>query len=112
VEAGDYAQALTLLEEIVRGDPDNADAWNYVGYSQRKLQRYAEAEESYKTALKIEPEHTGALEYLGELYLETDRPELARAQLQKLDKACFFGCEAYDELKEAIDSFEKHRQSS
>ncbi len=39
------------------------------------------------------------------------RPEMARAQLEKLDKACFFGCEEYDDLKEAIDSFERQRKN-
>ena len=78
---------------------------NYLGFSHRKLGNYEEAERYYLRALEIEPEHRGANEYIGELYLETDRPELAEERLQVLDDACFFGCEEYDELKEAIEAY-------
>jgi len=53
-------------------------------------------------ALAIDPDHKGANEYLGELYVETGRMELARKHLATLDKICTFGCEEYDDLKATI----------
>ena len=101
----DYAGAIEQLDLALLKEPENADVLNYLGFSHRKLGNYEEAERYYLRALEIEPEHRGANEYIGELYLETDRPELAEERLQVLDDACFFGCEEYDELKEAIEAY-------
>ena len=56
----------------------------------------------YQKALSLNAEHRGALEYLGELYLQTGRPKQAKEMLKRLDDACFFGCEEYDDLKKAF----------
>lgn len=105
VEEQDYAAAIEELNAALQSDPNDADTLNYLGYAHRKLGNYTEAEEYYLRALQIEPEHRGANEYIGELYLETDRLELAEERLEVLDGACFFGCEEYDELKEAIEAY-------
>ena len=73
VKAGDYGRALGLFEKVVRAKPRNADAWNYIGFSHRNLKQFDEALAAYTKALAIEPEHRGANEYLGELYLQTRR---------------------------------------
>ena len=86
--------------------PDNADAWNQMGFSLRNLQQFDEALDAYEKALAIEPKHKGALEYLGELFLMTDQPDLARAQLQKLDDACFFSCKELKKLRKRIAAYE------
>lgn len=106
VEAGEYRAALEALETLQAEQPGNADIYNLLGYSHRKLGQYEQAERYYKRALSVDPEHRAANEYLGELYLQTDRPELARERLQVLDEACFFGCEEYDELEAAIREYE------
>lgn len=106
VEAASYNKAITLFEKVVADNPDNADAWNYLGFSKRKLNRYDEAMDAYQKALSIEPEHLGANEYIGELYLQRDDPGNARKHLKILDDACFFGCEEYDDLKAAIAAYE------
>jgi len=106
VRAGDYAAALPLLEKVVAKNAGDADAWNFIGYSQRKLKRFDEALVAYQKALAIKPDHRGANEYIGELYLETGKPAMARERLKVLDSACFFGCEEYDELKAAIAAYE------
>jgi len=98
----DYVQAVPLLEKIVAADPADADAWNYLGFSLRKLGRMDQAQKAYEKALAANPDHLGANEYLGELYVETGRMDLAKERLKRLDKLCFFGCDEYDELKEAI----------
>lgn len=106
VKAGNFALALPFFQKVVAKDSGNADAWNYVGYSHRKLKRYDQALTAYKKALAIKPDHRGANEYIGELYLETGKLALAKERLKVLDSACFFGCEEYDELKAAIAAYE------
>ncbi len=106
IEAGEYRAALKELESLQAEQPGDADIYNLLGYSHRKLGEYEQAERYYKRALSIDPEHRGANEYLGELYLQTNRPELARERLEVLDDACFFGCEEYDELEAAIRAYE------
>ena len=106
VKAQDFGRALGLLGKVVRADPQNADAWNWIGFSNRKLKRLKISLVAYKKALAIDPDHRGANEYLGELYLTTGDLAKARARLDKLDGICFFGCEEYDDLKRAIKAFE------
>ncbi len=106
VKIEDYSKAISLLQTVIDEDPKNADAWNYMGYSLRHLKQYDDALAAYKTALKIKPKHKGALEYLGELYLQIGQLKEAKVQLEKLDKACFFSCKEYRELKERIEKYE------
>jgi Flp pilus assembly protein TadD len=106
VEAGKYEAAVPLLEQSVASAPNNADAWNYLGYSLRKSGRKEEALTMYQKALALEPKHRGANEYLGELYLEMGELAKAKERLKVLDGACFFGCDEYTDLKEAIKAYE------
>ena len=87
--------------------PDDADLLNLYAFSQRKLNKFDIALENYQKALQIDPEHRGANEYLGELYLILDQPDKAEERLEVLDRECFFGCEEYDELKQAIEDYRK-----
>ncbi len=109
IEAGDYEGAIPLLESVAQKDPDNADAFNYLGYTNRKLQRYAVALEHYQRALSIDSDHRGAHEYVGELYLETGNLEKAEEHLAALDRICFFGCDEYYELKELVEAYREGR---
>ena len=104
-----FEEALAKLERVVVGDESNADAWNLVGFSLRKLGRYEPAMEGYARALAIDPRHTEAIEYLGELYLALDDLPQAEEQLARLGEICGSGCEEYDELKEAIDDYKAAR---
>ncbi len=105
VEDGKYAEAIPLLEKVVASDDKNADAFNYLGYSNRKLGNHDAALTHYQTALAIEPRHRGANEYLGELYLTLGDLEKAEERLDVLDSACFFGCDEYTELKNPIAEY-------
>ena len=109
IEAGDYEGAIPLLESVAQKDPDNADAFNYLGYTNRKLQRYAVALEHYQRALSIDSDHRGAHEYVGELYLETGNLAKAEEHLDALDRICFFGCDEYYELKELVEAYREGR---
>jgi len=105
IEAGDYQNALPLLERVVRREPSNADVWNYIGFSHRKLGKFEPALAAYNKSLTLDAQHKGALEYLGELYVQTGQLDRARELLMRLDDACgFFGCKEYDDLKAVIDS--------
>ncbi len=106
-KAGKYAAAVPLLEKVVARDPKNADAWNRLGFSNRKLGKFSEALADYEKALAINPDHLGANEYLGELYLETGDMPKAEERLAKLDDLCTFGCEEYRTLKAAIQAKKK-----
>jgi cytochrome c-type biogenesis protein CcmH/NrfG len=87
VKIEDYAKAIGLLQIVIDEDPENADAGDYMGYSLRYLKQYGDALAAYENALQIKPKHRGALEYLGELYLQIDQLEDAKVQLKTLDKA-------------------------
>lgn len=106
VNSADYIKAIKLLSKVVAAKPKDADAWNYLGFSNRKLKRFDLALDAYQKALAINPKHRGAHEYLGELYLQTDDLANARKHLKRLDKICFFGCDEYDDLKAAILAYE------
>ncbi len=110
VKAADYGKALSLLRKVVAAKPGNADAWNYIGFSHRKLKKFGPAMTAYRKALAIDPDHRGANEYLGELYLQTGDLAMARQRLEILNSACFFGCEEYDDLKAAIASYQSRRK--
>jgi Flp pilus assembly protein TadD len=105
VEAKDFKSSLAHLTKAAQETPDDADVHNLLGYSYRKVGQFDQAMEHYRLALKLEPNHRGAHEYMGELYLETDRLAEAEKELQALKKACpWFGkCEEYEDLKGAIE---------
>lgn len=105
IENEKYQAAIDQLQQALADSPDNADLLNLTAYSQRKLGRYDEALTNYLKALEIDPEHLGANEYLGELYLQMGQLDKALERLAVLDKECFFGCEEYDDLEEAIEAY-------
>jgi cytochrome c-type biogenesis protein CcmH/NrfG len=106
IKKQDYSSAVDLLEQVVAKNPDDADAWNQMGFSLRNMQQFEDAFAAYEKALEIDPKHKGALEYLGELYLMTGQPGMAKAQLEKLDAACFLSCRELRLLKKRIAAYE------
>jgi len=95
-----YSKALKKLEKAYKSDKNNPDILNYLGFTLRKTGKLEEAEKYYLAGLKIKPDHNGINEYLGELYVNTGRLELAKERLAVL-KNC--NCEEYSELKEIIE---------
>jgi tetratricopeptide (TPR) repeat protein len=106
IKAENYQGAIELLLPLAKEDDQNADVFNLLGYSHRKQEMYEEALEYYLTALKLDPNHIGANEYLGELYLETDQPDKAKEQVAILETLCPEGCEALTELQEALVAYQ------
>ena len=95
-----YLKALSKLEKAYAKDKKNPDILNYLGYSLRKTGNLEKAENFYLEGLKLDANHLGINEYLGELYVQTNRIELAKERLQTLS-GC--KCEEYEELKELIE---------
>ena len=112
VEAKDFKTAVAHLTQAAQKTPKDADVQTLLGYSHRKLGEYDKALEHYRTALKLDPGHRGAHEYLGELYLETDRPADAEKELQAIKKTCpWFGkCEEYEDLKGEIEKYQAKKK--
>jgi tetratricopeptide (TPR) repeat protein len=105
--SGDYSDALSHLDKVVASDPKNADAWNMIGFSDRKLGKLPDSLNAYEKALAINPGHLGANEYLGELYLQMGDMPKAEAQLARLDQLCSGTCTEYKTLKGMIDAKKK-----
>lgn len=97
----DYATAKPILVQLTLDEPGNADAWNLLGFSNRKMGIMDAAAVAYETALKINPEHLGALEYQGEMYIETGMIDKATANLDALKSLCG-DCEEYNDLAKAL----------
>jgi Flp pilus assembly protein TadD len=105
IAAKNFPGAIDELKRI--NDTGDADWNNLMGYSLRKSPTpdFASAETFYDEALRIDPKHRGALEYSGELYLQTGNLEKAEQRLAALDKACFFPCSEYSDLKKAVAQY-------
>ena len=95
-----YSKAYDKLVKAYEKDKKNADILNYLGFTLRKSGNFEEAEKFYLAGLEIKPNHKGINEYLGELYIKTNRIELAKERLEVL-KDC--KCEEFEELKELIE---------
>ena len=95
-----YSKAFKKLEKAYAKDKKNPDILNYLGYTLRKAGDFKKAETYYLKGLELDAGHLGINEYLGELYVQTGRIELAKKRLDVL-KDC--KCEEYEELKELIE---------
>ncbi len=101
-----YEKALKLLKKSNMKKPNQADTLNYLGFTTRKLGDYVGGEKYYLQGLAIEPKHNGINEYLGELYVVTNRINLAKERLKVLENC---NCEEYGELKEIIAGTKKSK---
>tara|TARA_B100000886_G_C20413630_1_gene488249 strand:- start:1771 stop:2274 length:504 start_codon:yes stop_codon:yes gene_type:complete len=91
-----YSKAFNKFEKAYSKDKNNPDILNYLGYTSRKTGNFKEAEKFYLKGLNIKPNHNGINEYLGELYVQTNRIDKANERLAVL-KNC--GCKEYNELE-------------
>ena len=96
-----YKKALDYLIKSNEKKPNQPDTLNYLGFALRKLGEFKKAEKYYLQGLNIKPDHNGINEYLGELYIQTNRLDLAEERLEVL-KNC--KCEEYEELKELLEN--------
>ncbi len=112
LEAKDSKAAVGHFTKAVEAEPKNADAHSMLGYSYRKEGIFDKSMESYQRALKLDGNHKGAHEYLGELYLEMNQLDNAEKQLAALKRACpWLGkCEEYEDLKKAVDEYKAKKK--
>jgi tetratricopeptide (TPR) repeat protein len=91
-----YSQAFKKLDTAYKSDKKNPDILNYMGFTSRKTGNFKEAENYYLKGLDLDPKHNGINEYLGELYVQTNRIDKANERLAVL-KNC--NCEEYQDLE-------------
>ena len=104
IAAEKYKEAILHLQSAEESAQNDADIQNLLGLTHRKTGRLDAAAGYYRRALAINPEHKGALEYQGELFLMLGDRDAATANLAKLNEICWLGCTEFDELKKAITS--------
>ena len=97
-----FSAALNLLKQADSTYANNADVNNLLGFSSRNLKQFSASAKYYQKALRINPNHLGALEYQGELFLQTKKVSAAKKNLAKLKQLCGVNCEEYLDLKKAI----------
>src|SRR6516165_10434838 len=103
IKAKDFKGALAELTPML-ATYQHADVYNLMGYSLRKTGDYKQAYTFYRKALDFDPDHKGALEYLGELYVETGQIEKAKENVVLLKKLCPSGCEELADLQRAVSA--------
>jgi len=105
----DWAGAQKILRDAVARDPQDAGAHNLYAYALRKGDKPAMdlVFRHYNEALRLEPKHRGAHEYIGEAYLMAGNVAKAKEHLAQLDRLCTFGCEEYTKLRKEIAAFEQ-----
>ena len=101
-----YEKAQKLLIKSNNKKPLQADTLNYLGFTTRNLGDYEKGEKYFLMCLEFEPNHNGINEYLGELYIVTNRIDLAKERLKVLESC---NCEEYNELKEIIAGTKKSK---
>lgn len=111
-EKGDWRSAAVLMKEAITKTPQKADYHNLYAYAVRKgpnpdmnlvFREYGEA-------LRLEPKHRGAHEYIGEAYLMAGNLAKAKEHLARLDSLCMLGCEEYTKLKAAVAAYETRKK--
>jgi tetratricopeptide (TPR) repeat protein len=104
----DWLRSQQILKTALASNPNNADYHNLYAFSVRKGPNpdmdlvFAQ----YQEALRIDPSHRGAHEYMGEAYLMVNDLPKAKEHLAALDRLCFFPCEEFSDLKEAVQKYE------
>ena len=101
----EYKKAIVELNKILAEKPNHADAWNLLGFSARKSGDFKTAKTAYTKALSINPKHTRAMEYMGEMYLSLNQPAKAEELLSRLEKLCSYNCKDRDLLRSAIKKY-------
>lgn len=107
----DWGSAADVLKGGLATDPNNASYHNLYAYSLRKSANpdMNLVFKHYNEALRIDPKHRGAHEYIGEAYLMVGNLPKAKEHLSALDNLCFFPCVEYTDLKKSIAEYEKKR---
>lgn len=106
-----WTQAAAAVHAGLARQPGNAEYHNLYAFALRKGPKpdMDQVFAHYQEALRLNPEHRGAHEYIGEAYLMVGDLDKAKQHLAVLDRLCLFGCEEYDDLKKAVAAYETKR---
>ncbi|MGH8631030.1 MAG: tetratricopeptide repeat protein [Burkholderiales bacterium] len=111
IQAQDWTRALGLLEQAAAAHPDSADAQNLLGYAHRKTGNLDAAFKHYNEALRLNPAHKPAHEYIGEAYLMANDVARAEKHLAELQRLCSpIPCEELKELRRAVNEYKKTKK--
>jgi Flp pilus assembly protein TadD len=102
IQRNDWPTAITHLTQVVRNEPDNADAHNVLGFAFRNSNRMDSAFLHFREALRLNPEHRSAHENIGAAYLKTGNKAKAREHLAALERLCGRTCDEQKNLAKAI----------
>lgn len=105
IYAQQWDRGIRFMERVIAKQPKNADAHNYLGFAYRKKGDIKRAASFYKVALRLSPNHKGALEYQGEMFLKLGQLAAAQHNQAKLQKLCLSGCKELKELTRAIADY-------
>jgi len=100
-----YTEALPLLQRALAQNSGDANVYNLLGFAYRNIGNLDAAFTHYNTALRLNPDHRGAHEYIGEAYLMVNNLAKAEEHLRKLDRLCMLPCEEYSDLQKAIEKY-------
>jgi Flp pilus assembly protein TadD len=102
IRTREWPEAIRHFLVVVKGEPGNADAHNWLGYAYRQQGQMEASFRHYREALRLAPDHRGAHEYIGEAYLMIGDKARAREHLAALERICGRDCEEYRDLARAI----------
>jgi tetratricopeptide (TPR) repeat protein len=102
IKAKNWTKAIADLKQIIAAEPSNAEAYNQLGFAYRNIGKYDLSGRAYAKVLQLDPNHTGALEYQGELFIKLGQVDKAKANLAKIKTICGTTCEAYVDLSKAL----------
>ena len=105
IDAKNWKSAIDAFNRAAAKHRDSADIYNYLGYAYRKSGDLDNAFKNYNTALRLEPSHRGAHEYIGEAYLMKNDLADAQKHLQELERICQKKCEEYEDLAQSIADY-------
>jgi len=109
IESEKYFDAIALLEGLETESPENAEIHNLLGYAYHKSGNVEKSLPAYQRALFLDPEHKGALEYQGELFLTLGQIEKAIENRDKLKNICPSGCSELNDLENEIEDWRDGR---
>ena len=107
IKAENFKEAAADLTGMVNNGVQHADVYSLLGFSLRKSGDLTTAATFYTKALETNPEHRGALEYQGEMFVQIGQIDRAKQNLQTLAHLCPQGCEEREDLEEALEAAEK-----
>ena len=105
IDAQNWKAAIAAFTRASNKHRDEADVFNYLGYSYRKSGDLDNAFKYYNTALRLDGNHKGAHEYIGEAFLMKNDVAAAEKHLATLERLCGKGCEEYQDLAKSIAAF-------